>query len=169
MSDLGNKKIMAQNILYYMNKKDVDRNAVCDELNIKYTTFSDWVNAKTYPRIDKIELLAQYFGVRKSFLVEGFLDYLPTTDRKKYLSLEARLEMLTANPTGDAFSEAESLDVYEEMKALEEYGRKLMRLSKENTSDSPTTIAAHFDGEEYTEEELDKIKEFAEFVKNQRK
>ena len=33
-------------------------------------TFSDWINAKTYPRIDKIELLANYFGVLKSDLVE---------------------------------------------------------------------------------------------------
>lgn len=31
------------------------------------------------------------------------------------------------------------------------------------------TIAAHFDGDEYTEEELTKIKEFAEFVKSSRK
>lgn len=31
------------------------------------------------------------------------------------------------------------------------------------------TIAAHFDGDEYTEEELDKIKEFAAFVKSTRK
>jgi len=33
----------------------------------------------------------------------------------------------------------------------------------------PQTMAAHFDGDEYTEEELDKIKEFAEFVKGSRK
>ena len=32
-----------------------------------------------------------------------------------------------------------------------------------------STIAAHFDGDEYTEEELDKIKEFAAFVKSTRK
>lgn len=31
------------------------------------------------------------------------------------------------------------------------------------------TIAAHFDGTEYTEAELDEIKQFAEFVKNKRK
>lgn len=36
-------------------------------------------------------------------------------------------------------------------------------------NEEPQTIAAHFDGDEYTEEELDKIKEFAEFVKSQRK
>ncbi len=35
--------------------------------------------------------------------------------------------------------------------------------------DEPQTIAAHFDGDEYTEEELSKIKEFAEFVKSSRK
>lgn len=33
----------------------------------------------------------------------------------------------------------------------------------------PTTLAAHFDGDEFTEEELDEIKQFAEFVKNKRK
>ena len=34
--------------------------------------------------------------------------------------------------------------------------------------DEPQTIAAHFDGDEYTEEELDEIKKFAEFVKAKR-
>lgn len=31
------------------------------------------------------------------------------------------------------------------------------------------TIAAHFDGEEYTQDELDEIRQFAEFVKNRKK
>ena len=35
--------------------------------------------------------------------------------------------------------------------------------------DQPQTIAAHLDGDEYTEEELDKIKAFAAFVRTQRK
>ena len=35
--------------------------------------------------------------------------------------------------------------------------------------DKPLTIAAHFDGDEYTEDELDEIRQFAEFVKNKRK
>ncbi|MCB5384557.1 helix-turn-helix domain-containing protein [Blautia glucerasea] len=33
----------------------------------------------------------------------------------------------------------------------------------------PTTLAAHFDGEEYTVDELNEIRQFAEFVKNKRK
>ena len=31
------------------------------------------------------------------------------------------------------------------------------------------TVAAHFDGNEYTQEELDEIRKFAEFVKSKRK
>lgn len=34
---------------------------------------------------------------------------------------------------------------------------------------TPTTLAAHFDGEEYTESEMEEIKNFAAFVKNRRK
>ena len=37
------------------------------------------------------------------------------------------------------------------------------------SSDQPTTLAAHFDGAEYTEDELDEIRNFAAFVKNKRK
>lgn len=37
------------------------------------------------------------------------------------------------------------------------------------SSSEPTTLAAHFDGDEYTESELDEIRQFAEFVKNKRK
>ncbi len=36
-------------------------------------------------------------------------------------------------------------------------------------TEQPTTLAAHFDGEEYTEDELDEIRRFAQFVKNKRK
>ena len=36
-------------------------------------------------------------------------------------------------------------------------------------NDEPITLAAHFDGSEYTEEELNRIKEFAAFVKASRK
>lgn len=34
---------------------------------------------------------------------------------------------------------------------------------------SPTTLAAHFDGDEYTEEELNEIRQFAAFVKSRKK
>lgn len=36
-------------------------------------------------------------------------------------------------------------------------------------TEEPTTLAAHFDGDEYTEDELEEIRQFAEFVKNRKK
>lgn len=67
---LGNKQVMAKNISRLMKENNVGRKKLSDDLKVKYTTLSDWINAKTYPRIDKIELLADYFKVSKADLVE---------------------------------------------------------------------------------------------------
>ena len=69
-NNLGNKQIFAANLRFYMDKHNVTRNELCAALGVKYTTLTDWVNAKTYPRIDKIELMARYFSITKADLVE---------------------------------------------------------------------------------------------------
>ena len=71
MSDLGNKEIFAKNLQHYMNINNKTRTDVCRDLEIPYSTFTDWCNANIYPRIDKIELLANYFDIKKSDLVEN--------------------------------------------------------------------------------------------------
>ena len=71
MNDLGNKDIFAKNLKNYMNIYNVDRNELCKKLNIPYSTLADWLNAKKYPRIDKIEILADYFNIQKSDLIEN--------------------------------------------------------------------------------------------------
>ena len=38
-----------------------------------------------------------------------------------------------------------------------------------NSIPKVNTLAAHFEGEEFSEEEMDEIKNFVEFVKNKRK
>lgn len=78
MSSLGNKEIMARNIKRLMSLKGKDRNDICKDLGFKYTTFTDWINANTYPRIDKIELMANYFGVSKAELVEEHTNTSPS-------------------------------------------------------------------------------------------
>ena len=70
MNGLGNKEIMAKNIQFYMNKYGKSRQDMCEALGVKYTTFTDWLKGNSYPRIDKIELMANYFGISKSDLVE---------------------------------------------------------------------------------------------------
>ncbi len=70
MSDLRNKQIFATNLKRLMDEEKVDRNQLCSNLNFKYSTVSEWLSAKKYPRIDKIEKLANFFGVQKSDLIE---------------------------------------------------------------------------------------------------
>ena len=65
-----NREVMARNIKRNMERMGVNATEVCRALDIKQNTFSDWLHAKTYPRIDKIEKMARYFGVSKADLVE---------------------------------------------------------------------------------------------------
>ena len=70
MPSLGNKEVMAKNIKYYMKKFNLNATSLAAELDFKYSTVLDWLKANTYPRIDKIEIMANYFGIEKSDLVE---------------------------------------------------------------------------------------------------
>lgn len=107
MSNLGNKAIMAKNIQYYMDKHNKTRNDMCETLGVKYTTLTDWVKGKSYPRIDKIELMANYFGVSKADLVEDHTD--------------APLEMTQHNIISDI--EYEYIEKY---RALDKHGTEIV-------------------------------------------
>lgn len=108
MSGLGNKEIMAKNIRHYMELKGKDRNQICKDLGFKYTTFTDWINGNTYPRIDKIELMANYFGINKSDLVEeNGLSARDNRDIKK--DLDNIMEKLTHKEYGPAAYDGEDL------------------------------------------------------------
>lgn len=71
MSDLGNKKVLSDNIKKFMEQHGVERAKMADDLNVKYTTLTDWINGNTYPRIGSIEKIANYFNVEKSDLIES--------------------------------------------------------------------------------------------------
>lgn len=71
MSDLGNKEIFAKNLNYYMKINNKDRNDLSRDLDLPYTTITSWCKGEFYPRIDKIEILANYFDIKKSDLVEN--------------------------------------------------------------------------------------------------
>ena len=70
MSNLGNKITMSNNLKKYLKINNISRNQLSESLGISYSTISDWINGKAYPRIDKIEMMANYFGINKSDLVE---------------------------------------------------------------------------------------------------
>lgn len=69
-SSLGNKEVMASNIRRHIDRLGLNVKDFSREIGVSYSTVRDWANAVTYPRIDKIEMMANYFGVNKSDLVE---------------------------------------------------------------------------------------------------
>jgi len=75
-----NKEIFANNLSFYMKQKGVDRNTLCADLDLKYTTVRDWLKGITYPRIGKIELLANYFNINKSDLIENKISTAQPSD-----------------------------------------------------------------------------------------
>lgn len=70
MTSLGNKQILAKNLSYYIERSGRTQKELADIVGVACSTFSDWVKAKKYPRIDKIEILANFFGIQKSDLIE---------------------------------------------------------------------------------------------------
>lgn len=46
------------------------RSDICKDLGFAYTTFTSWETGVNYPRIDKIEMMADYFHIEKSDLIE---------------------------------------------------------------------------------------------------
>ena len=70
MSNLGNKEVMAKNLKYYVKLHGKTQREMCEVLGVSTSTFNDWMKGKNYPRIDKIEILANYFKILKSDLIE---------------------------------------------------------------------------------------------------
>lgn len=64
------KELFAKNLRKYINESGKTQKQISEETGIPRPTLSDWASAKKFPRIDKIEILANYFGIMKSELIE---------------------------------------------------------------------------------------------------
>lgn len=104
---LGNKEAMARNLQRMLDRKGISRNKICDDLGIAYSTFSNWMQGNSYPRIDKIEMMANYFGCMKSDLVEEQHDALVLSSQERRLIEYYRL-----------LTEADRIRIEERMKIM---------------------------------------------------
>lgn len=78
MTAIGNKEVISKNLKYYITKSGKDRRELAEIWGFPYSTVTEWINGKKYPRIDRIEIMADYFGIQKSDLIEEKL-----TDEQK--------------------------------------------------------------------------------------
>lgn len=119
MSGLGNKEILSKNLKRYMRLHGKDRSEMVEAIGVSYSTFNDWYNGKNYPRIDKIEMLANYFGIQKSDLIEEKSDLVPTSFKNAEEALKFILQQDVLMAYGgydlDKMSEEELIDIAENM------------------------------------------------------
>jgi len=74
MTDNDTRMEFAKNIRNLMEVNGKTRKEICDAIGVSYTTFTDWYNGKTFPRIDKLEKLAEYFHCTKADLMKIEID-----------------------------------------------------------------------------------------------
>lgn len=87
MDELSIREAFPIRLKHYMKVNGKRRNDLVAELGLKYSTIRDWEKGLTVPRMDKVELLAAYFGCEKSDLLEikkqpAIADELSTTKQE---------------------------------------------------------------------------------------
>ena len=86
MSDEKQKEVFARNLNKYLEKSGKTQKEVAQAIGVIPTTFNTWCLAQALPRMGKVQLLADYFGINKSDLIEDNSDteyYLDAETAKK--------------------------------------------------------------------------------------
>lgn len=107
---MDNKDIFSSNLRFYMVSNNKSRKDVSEAIGVSYFTFTDWVKGKTYPRMDKVEKLAKYFGIKISDLIEK-----ESIEENPMESAEKHVEML---------QDEDLVEMYEFYKTLNAKKRK---------------------------------------------
>jgi transcriptional regulator with XRE-family HTH domain len=69
-SNLGNKKVFSENLRYYLSRTGEMQKDIARVARVSGGTVSDWLSHRSYPRMDKIQLLAEHWGIQMSDLID---------------------------------------------------------------------------------------------------
>lgn len=64
------KRVFAENLKYQLDKKGITQTDMARDLGFPETTVSNWMKKETYPRPDRLQMMADYFNIRRSDLTE---------------------------------------------------------------------------------------------------
>jgi hypothetical protein len=83
MSDGLQKKIFSRNLNELMFLSEKTQSEVASAIGVSPQTFNTWMQGIAIPRMEKIQLLADYFHVKKSLLIEQG-NYTSRTEEKDF-------------------------------------------------------------------------------------
>lgn len=70
MSEDSYQKIFSKNLNYYMALNNKSQTDLVNDLGFNKSAVSTWCNGTRLPRMDKVEVLAKYFNINRSDLIE---------------------------------------------------------------------------------------------------
>lgn len=70
MSEADYRKVFSRKLKYYMELKGKNQMDLMADLGLSSSTVSSWCTGSKMPRMGKVQMLADYFGVNKSDLIE---------------------------------------------------------------------------------------------------
>lgn len=90
------KDVFAKNLRYYMERAGKNQKEMAAVVGVSAPTFNEWLKGKKFPRIDRIEKMAQYFGILKSDLIED-----KTAEHREMQQKNSTLAELTVRMRSD--------------------------------------------------------------------
>lgn len=70
MSDEEQKRVFQKNLNRYLAMGGKTQKEVAEKIHVSPQTFNTWCQGIAIPRMGKVQLLADYFGINKSDLIE---------------------------------------------------------------------------------------------------
>ena len=118
MSNLGNKETMAKNLQYYVERSGKTQKELSEIFGVSTSTFNDWIKAKKYPRIDKIEMMAKYFRILKSDLIEEKTQEHREMQKKNDIMIDIVFQLKSDEELFDIVKRVIKLDTAEKRQAV---------------------------------------------------
>ena len=93
MTKEWSKQVFSKNLRKYMEQAGKTQKEVADVVGVAPPTFNEWLSGKKFPRIDKIQKLADYFGILKSDLIEEKMTEEKEKDNEILAEIIVRMRM----------------------------------------------------------------------------
>lgn len=71
MSIEKQRKVFSENLRRYLMETGRTQKELADAVGVSEGSASDWLNARTYPRMDKLQKIAEFLGCKKLDLIES--------------------------------------------------------------------------------------------------
>lgn len=118
MATYETKRIFGKNLSRYIDIRGITQLELAEKIGVATSSVSYWCNGEKMPRMDKIEMIADYLGVTKSDLLEdgSATTYIPTDKDIQFALFGGKDEI-----TEKMYEEVKNFAAY--LKQRENYGK----------------------------------------------